>query len=64
MFHIPCRLPMPNKKQGLFHATLRTFRYVQLLEPELYAPAPEARANTQMYPQYMYPAVSIADELI
>src|SRR5437016_793506 len=58
MFYIPCRLPMPNKKQGLFHTNLCTFNYMQLLEPEVYSPAPEAPAHMQVYPQYIHPAVS------
>src|SRR5947208_14014928 len=62
MFYIPCRLPMPNKKQGLFHTILRTFSYMQLLEPEVYSPAPEAPAHMQVYPPYIHPAISSTEE--
>ena len=62
MFYIPCRLPMPNKKQGLFHTILCTFSYMQLLEPEVYSPAPEAPAHMQVYPQYIHPAISSTEE--
>src|SRR5438552_18432001 len=62
MFYIPCRLPMPNKKQGLFHTILCTFSYMQLLEPEVYSPAPEAQAHMQVYQQYIHPAISSNEE--
>ncbi len=28
----------------------------------MYSPAPEAPAHVQAYPQYLYPAISIADK--
>jgi hypothetical protein len=43
MFNIPGGLPMPDKKQGLFHDCLSTFQ--RLPEPELQTPAIEAPAH-------------------
>lgn len=35
---------------------------MQLLEPEVYSPAPEAPAHMQVYPQYIHPAISSTEE--
>ncbi len=61
MFKVPCRLPMSNKKQGLFHTCEYTFRSVRLLEPEPYAPWPEVPARTQVDPDDLEPATPGAD---
>ena len=62
MFNIPCRLPMPDKKQGLFHTCIYTFRRMRSLMPELETPAQKAPANTQVNPQYKNPTTSNSDQ--
>ena len=62
MFNVPCRLPMSNKKQGLFHSGMYAFRGVRLLEPEPYAPWPEVPARTQVDPEDLEPTTSGADQ--
>src|SRR5437660_4462099 len=59
MFHIPRRLLMSNKQQGLFfHSSMCTFRCVTLSKPGLHPPAYKAHTYAEVDPQKMYPAIA------
>src|SRR5947208_6983491 len=59
MFHVPRRLPMSNKQQGLFfHSSMCTFHCVILSKPGLHSPAYKAHTYADIDPQNVYPTIA------